>query len=283
MSNNFNEEVRKIKTNKENLVVYKQPETNKIQSQMIELSEKFLEIKKTGWVKGEKNNYGSAGITFEKLINNNWTNFEIPDYNDIEIKTKSSPKEKYITLFSAIPDSFLFEIKRIVNQYGYPDKQFPQFNIFNMDIYSYKYKKGNSNYYFKLCVNRKEENIVLNVYDSEFKLIDSNTKWSFDVIKEKLLRKLKVLALIEVDKKYINNEIFFKYKTLDFFILKSFNTFIDLIDKGKIRIVFRIGIYKTPDKFGKIYDHGSAFCIKKDDLEMLFQKVEGIYPGNLES
>lgn len=154
-------------TNKKNSTIMdNQSNIETIQKQILELSNKFLEIKNSGWIKGEKNNHGSVGITFEKLINNNnWTNFEIPDYNDIEIKTTSSSNEKYLTLFNAVPDSFLFEIKRIVNQYGYPDKQFPQFNIFNMDIYSNRYKKGNNNYYFKLSVNYEEENIILNVYD----------------------------------------------------------------------------------------------------------------------
>lgn len=254
---------------------YNQPNIHNIQNQILELSNKFQKIKNLGWIKGEKNNYGSAGITFEKLINNNWTNFEIPDYNDIEIKTTSSTKEKYITLFNAVPDSFLFEIKRIVAKYGYPDKQFPQFNIFNMDVYSNKYKKGNSNYYFKLSVNYEEKYVILNVYNSKFKLIDCDTKWSFDTLKEKLFRKLRFLAIINADKKYIDNEIFFKYKIINFYMLKSFETFIDLINKGKIKIVFRIGIYKNEEKFGKIYDHGSAFCIKKENIEKLFQKVKG--------
>src|SRR5574344_1579438 len=88
---------------------------------ILDLYDKFVEIKQKGWIKGDKKNRGSAGIIFEKLLKNSYNNFELPDYNGIEIKTKSSSREKYISLFSAVPDSFLFEIKRIVEQYGYPD------------------------------------------------------------------------------------------------------------------------------------------------------------------
>lgn len=238
-----------------------------------ELFKRFLEIRQLGWIEGQKNNYGSAGIIFEKLLNKNWTNFEIPDYNEIEIKTKSSLKEKYITLFSAVPDSFLFEIKRLVNEYGYPDSQYPQFNIFNLDIYSYKYKKSNSNYFFKLEVDDISKNVVLNIYNQKYELIDNNIKWSFDVLKEKLYRKLSKLAIIEVDKKYIDDQVYFKYQKINFYRLTNFEKFLELIKKGKIRMVFKIGIYKRENNLGKIYDHGSAFSIKKDNLDDLFQKV----------
>lgn len=240
---------------------------------ILDLYDKFVEIKQKGWIKGDKKNRGSAGIIFEKLLKNSYNNFELPDYNGIEIKTKSSIREKYVSLFSAVPDSFLFEIKRIVEQYGYPDKQYAQFNIFNMDVYSYKYNKSTSGYYFKLEIDNEQKNIILNVYDKRLKKIDSSSKWSFDLLKEKLERKLNYLAFIKTEKKFEHNEIFFKYNTIEFYKLKDFNTFINLIKKGIIKVVFRIGIYKDEKRLGQVYDHGSVFCIKDSHLERLFQKV----------
>lgn len=245
----------------------------KLHSDEEKLLNEFSKIKKLGWIKGDKCNNGSAGILMEKLLNNNWTNFEIPDYEGVEIKTKYSNKEKYITLFCATPDSFLFEAKRLLNNYGYPDKQYPQYNIFNTSIYSGRYTKIESNYIFKLDTDFNTNNIMLNIYDKNFNLIDTDTKWSFDLLEEKLLRKLKKLAFININKKYINNEVYYKYENISLYRLKSFETFINLINEGKIRIVFRIGIYKSGPKFGQIYDHGTSFCIKVNDLEQLFQKV----------
>jgi len=239
----------------------------------INLLNEFKKIKKLGWIKGDKCNNGSAGILIERLLNNNWTNFEIPDYDGIEIKTKYSNKEEYITLFCATPDSFLFEIKRLLNKYGYPDKQYPNYNIFNLAVYSKKYSKNSSNYYFKLETDYDSHNIILNIYDNNFKLIDNDTKWSFELLEEKLLRKLQKLAFIEVKKKYISGEIYYRYENVTLYNIKNFDNFINLIDKGKIKIVFRIGIYKKGPKFGQIYDHGTSFCIKVSHLEQLFQKV----------
>ena len=77
------------------------------------LKNKIEEIKKLGWIKCEQKNYGSVGLKIEELLNINSRNFEIPDYDEIEIKTKKSVSTKNITLFSASPDSFLFETKRL--------------------------------------------------------------------------------------------------------------------------------------------------------------------------
>lgn len=243
------------------------------------LLNEFEKIKKLGWIKGDKNNKGGAGILIEKLLSNNWTNFEIPDYNGIEIKTKYSNKEKYITLFCANPDSFLFEVKRLLNNYGYPDKQYSNYNIFNVTAYSKRYTKNDSGYQFKLETDFNTNNIILNVYNNNFELIDNDTKWSFELLEEKLLRKLQKLAFIEVKKKYISGKIYYKYENISLYRLKGFEKFIDLINEGKIRIVFRTGIYKNGPKFGQIYDHGTSFCIKVSDLEQLFQKVFIESPG----
>lgn len=207
------------------------------------------------------------------MIGNSFHNYPIPDYNGIEIKTKSSTKEEYITLFNSIPDSFLFEIKRIIKEYGYPDKDYPEYNIFNLDINSHKYNRGNTSFYFKLKVDELSRNVILEVYDKRFHLIDNKTKWSFDLLKEKLELKLSNLAIVKAERKFVHNELYFKYNNINFYKLKGFDTFIDLIKKGLIKISFRIGIYKTDEKLGQIYDHGSSFCIKLKNIEKLFQKV----------
>ena len=98
-----------------------------IKDSIEELQNKFNEIKKMGYVKGiSQNNKGNAGLTFEKLIGKYNYNFETADYKGIEIKVKN--KYKYISLFSLVPSNcFGFELKRIRDSYGTPDKDFPDF------------------------------------------------------------------------------------------------------------------------------------------------------------
>lgn len=121
-----------------------------------ELNKKFNKIKNNGWILSQGNGNGAGGITFEKLLNIQTNNFEIPDFKDIELKVKYSNKEKYISLFNATPDSFLYEIKRINDEYGYSDKDFPNYNIFQTSVYSKLKINEFNNLYFKLYINYKE-------------------------------------------------------------------------------------------------------------------------------
>ena len=73
--------------------------------------------------------------------------------------------------------------------------------------------------------------ILLNVYDLANKLIDNQSFWSFELLEEKLMRKLKNLAFIEAEHKLRNNEEFFHYKNITFYSLKSFDTFLILVEK----------------------------------------------------
>lgn len=61
-----------------------------------ELNKKFLDIKKKGWVKSIIDGNSSVGRTFETLLGNSENSLEIPDYNGIEIKTKTSKKNIFV-------------------------------------------------------------------------------------------------------------------------------------------------------------------------------------------
>ncbi|MDD6223436.1 MAG: MvaI/BcnI family restriction endonuclease [bacterium] len=224
------------------------------------------------WIQSKSKGNSGVGITLESLLNKERENFEIPDYKGVELKAKCSKKENYITLFCATPDSHLFEIKRLLQKYGYPDSQYPEFKIFNLPIYGTRKIKLNNNY-FKLVIDRKRQKIILRIYDNKFNVVDELTSWSFDMIQEKLERKLNRLALVHADRKFEHNVVYFKYKNIEFYQLTSFERFITLIEYGIIRITFRIGIHKDKQKLGKTYDHGTSFSINEYDISRLFDRL----------
>lgn len=238
-----------------------------------ELKSKMEEIKQLGWMPYSQNNYGSVGLKLEKLLKVNPENFEIPDYKNIELKTKISRKENKISLFNATPDSYLFEIKRLHNLYGYLDRNNPNYKILNQEVYSNRLTKIKYDIFFKLAVCRETKKIKLLVYNSKQVLIDSQTSWSFELLKTKLERKLQYLCYVEVDKYYSNGINYVKYSNDHYYILKGFDEFINLIERGKIGIVFKIGVFKTGKRMGQIHDHGTSFSIDKQNLALLFEEV----------
>ncbi len=242
-------------------------------NEFLDLKDQFQRIKKKGWIPSCTKGHSGVGITFEKQLGKETENFEIADYRGIEIKTKCSNREPYISLFNATPDSYLFEIKRLQEKYGYPDKEYPQFKILNVSLYCTRKVYINKNYIGNLTVDYEQKNVILNVFNGEYKLIDNLSKWSFEMLEEKIYRKLKYLAFVKADRKYELGQIYFRYRTVQFYQLKGFDAFLKLIEKGFIRITFSIGVYKKGRKFGQIYDHGTTFSIREDALEMLFDQI----------
>lgn len=236
------------------------------------LKKDLVSIKQMGWIPCN-NNYGDAGNKLEKLLNRNPGNFEIPDYDNIEIKTKKSLLYSNITLFSACPDSYLFEIKRLHKLYGYPDRKNREFKILNNSIYCNKLTYIYNNKYFVLKIDRAHKKLKLIVCNGNMDVIDDFTSWSFALLKEKLERKLKYLCFVEVKKMFFQNQLYIKYTNDNYYSLKDFETFIHLIEIGVIGVTFRIGVFKSGKRKGQIHDHGTGFCINKDNLELLFNKI----------
>lgn len=253
---------------------------NEIYHEMIdenikELGEKFQKIKKMGWIESIKKGSSSAGVMFESLLGIENNCFSIPDYEGIEIKTKQNKSNyEYITLFSAVPDSYLMEIPRLVETYGYPDKELPDCKILNISVSATKNRIICGRYYFKLVTNYKKKVLYLSVLDIKTRNIDRFTSWSFELLEEYLYRKLKYLAFVSVDRKFEHGIVYFRYSNITFYKLKSFEQFLKLIEYGKIEVGFSIGVYKNGEHKGKINNHGTQFRIRVRNLEHLFTKIK---------
>ena len=128
-------------------------------------------------------------------------------------------------------------------------------------------------YKFKLYIDRIRKKIKLLVIDQNGIINYTNISWSFDLIEEKLNRKLKYLAVIKADCKIINSKEYFKYYDIRFYRLKSFEEFITLIENGIIRITFRISVFKNGPRFGQIHDRGTSFDINEVNIEKLYSRI----------
>jgi len=226
------------------------------------------------WVRSVSDKHYSSGETFESLVGVETNSFELPDYNGIEIKTRKLFLKSYIKLFNSTPDGkYLFEIKRIRDTYGYPSQKIKDTKVFNISIYTNKIISIGNNYRFELEVNKSDERIYLHVIDKNNKLIDKQTFWSFNTLKEKLSRKLQILTVIDTLEKKENNIRYYKYTNIKFYGLKDFDYFIELIEKGIIRITFKINVFLSGKRMGEIHDHGTGFEIKEEDLYKLYDKI----------
>lgn len=237
------------------------------------LNQEFERIYNKGYIKGIYNSSSSIGRTFEHELGLEMNKECEPDYLGIEIKTRRAYSKSLITLFSAVPDGEQpLEIARLKETYGYPYYKDRNYKCLYVEIFSNKLNFGGRYYQYKLDVDKNNNKVYLCIYNVNGKLIERKVHWSFDYLKQKLENKLKYLALIHAWPKIKDNWNYFKYYKIEFYILKSFDKFIELLEIGKIKLEIKIDIYLDEANYGKMYDHGCSFSIAEENIEKLFYK-----------
>ena len=242
-----------------------------LDQQIRELQKKFIKIREMEYVKTVRNGSTGVGATFEYLLGKDEDSLEIPDFCGIEIKTKRSYSKAYITLFNAVPTgSHFHETKRLRDCYGYSYKEDKFLKILYADVFANCVTKIGLWYFFQLNVDWEHQKLVLLVYDYKNNLIDNSTYWDFDILKEKLERKLQVLALVKAWPNHINKIEYFKYYKMNIFLLKDFKNFLLAIEKGFVKLSLKIGSYDDSNKYGMVKEHGVSFSIREEDLLEIF-------------
>lgn len=235
------------------------------------LKSKFNEIKNMGYVKSVRKGSTGVGATFESLIGKNEESFEIPDFQGIEIKTRRAYSKSRISLFNAVPTgSSYYEVKRIRDTYGYPSKRDRNLKCLYAEVDGKIQSKVGLWYYFKLRVDKEKEKLILEIYDHNNILIDDTTYWDFDILKEKLLRKLELLALVKAWPTTRRGTEYFKYYKINFYILRGFDEFVDALENGIIEVVFKINSFTDEKRYGNVDSSGVTFAIHEEDLLELY-------------
>ena len=234
----------------------------------------FLRIKEKGFIRTKRKGPTGVGYTFEEVIGNKEDDLPVPDFFGIEIKTVVYNRRRKIHLFNITPDGdYLFPIKRIIEKFGYYDRNFKDCKIFNATINTADYTLVRNNM-LKLKVNKEKEKVEILACTIYGEKIDINISWSFSLLKNIIFLKLNKLAIVKAKHKIVDGEDYFLYNYIIFYQLKSFEQFIELLEKGFIYVTFNIGVYKSGKKVGKLHDRGTNFFIMEKNIEMLFEHIE---------
>ena len=241
-------------------------------NEMADLKREFLKIKKMGAVKSLRSGTTGSGYTFETLLGKKEDQESKPDYKGIEIKCKYAFSETHLGLFTCAPKrdggqayNYIYE------NYSFEKLNFPDEKIFSLKFFS-KYTINKEGFEFKLFVDRESENLILKSYfNNEF--LEDVCYWSFESLKDKLYNKIQKLAIVDCYPYRRIDGVYYKYTNIAFYKLKSFETFLELIQKD----VICISTYLKPsvDSFGKpIIDcHGFHFQIRKENIDKLFNRI----------
>lgn len=245
-----------------------------MQNEIKELINKFEEIKKAGFHKSVRKGKYGIGDTFESLLGKEFDKNYFPDYKGIEIKTKFGYTKTPLGLFCLTPSSnYPYTIKYLVDNYGYPESSFSKFNILKAEATCNNDSLVAKKYYFDLMVDRDDKRVILLIKDKNKQVISRDIYWPFDELENRLKTKLNYLALIIGYPYLYKQDYYFKFFKMTIYKLKDFNDFLQLIEEGRIKIVFNIGIYKEKTNYGLIKDRGTAFKLETTDIYRLFDKI----------
>jgi len=245
-----------------------------MEQEVKELINNFKIISKKGWIKNKNKSWGSVGLTFEKLLNKKADSLFFPDYLGIEIKCTTLNSKYPLFLFTLAFDGPTFpEINRLVEKFGYPDKDYPDKKILFEKINSNDPQIRRHKYQFKFEIDHQEDKLYLCVYDIYQNLIEKQSFVYLDSIKNHLLTKLNKVALIYAANRKINNDKHFHYYKMEIYKLKNFDTFLKLLEQGIIEVDLIARISKSGQDAGRYRNKNLVFKINKNKIWMLFNRI----------
>lgn len=218
-----------------------------------------------GWFKSTRKGPTGIGKTFEDLLGKKEDNNQAPDFHGIELKAHDSDSNSLITLFTKAPTQPAKANSYLKETFGYGEPKKIHCTIKNQLTPNYL-----SNHFFKMVNDKKNQMLVLNIYNDKEELVDNTISWSYNDIQKVLNKKLSLLGLIHSRKKVVNKETYYKYDKLTIISNINLESFLEAFDDGHILIDIRIGTYKSGKYKGKTHDHGTGFRIKQNLLKQYF-------------
>lgn len=234
----------------------------------------FKRVSEKGYIKSISKSFGSIGLTFEKELNKKTDSLYFPDYYGIELKCTSRYSRYPLFLFTVAFDGPTFpEINRIVEKYGYPDKDYPDKNVLFTKLFCKEDIIVNDKYKFRLEVDSLQEKLYLCVFDLFDNLIEKKSFVYMQSLYNHLCIKLQTIALIHASIKKYNDEKYFRYYSICIYKLINFEKFIELLKSDELEVELISRISKSGTDKGRYRNKNLVFGIKKSKIDLLFNKI----------
>lgn len=231
----------------------------------------FTKIKNQGWIGTHRSGPTGVGKTLEDLLGIPENNLDEPDFGEYELKSCRIDSQSMLTMFTRAPqparaNTYLRE------KYGYSSSAYDNDEkvlhaTLSADRFTSIANTGN-----KLKIWCDIDGIYILSQDER-----ENIFWSRETLKRCFEKKYKnkfVYAKAFSRGIGINEEFHFveAYEVSGF----NYESFLDLLEDGKIYIDLRIGQYHSGPNKGKTHDHGTGFRIRESDQYLLFKNIRRI-------
>ncbi|MEM3423850.1 MAG: MvaI/BcnI family restriction endonuclease [Nitrososphaeria archaeon] len=226
--------------------------------------QKLQIIKEKGWVRTHRKGNTGIGKTLEDLLGIKENNVPGPNAAMIELKATRKNALSMITLFTKSP------LPRKVNSTL-------------LERYGYESSRGNRRKELHTTVSAKEFSSIkgnpgfkIDVKEDRINLININSEvlayWDRETLKDSFERKLPKLLFVRADARLRDGVEEFWFNEVWLLSGFNFDGFVQLLKEGIILVDIRIGQYQD----GRTHDHGTAFRIYPDNLDLCFSHRERI-------
>ncbi|MHA2612346.1 MAG: MvaI/BcnI family restriction endonuclease [bacterium JZ-2024 1] len=224
-----------------------------------ELIQKLNEIKNMGWIKTHRAGNTGIGKTLEDLLGITENNIPGPNATMIELKSARKNVSSMLTLFTKSPlppkaNSVLLERFGYESARGYGRKELHttvsarQFNTLRGEV-------G-----FKIDIRENKVNLIT----VQREIV---AYWDRETLRHSFEQKLPKLLYVKAEARGTGSNEEFWYNEAWLLSGFDFNNFVRLLEEGAIVVDIRIGQY--PD--GRTHDHGTAFRVFPDKLDLCFR------------
>lgn len=217
---------------------------------------------------------GVVGLTFEKLISKEPDSMFFPDYYGTEIKCTTRFSGYPITLFTiAFDGETFYEMNRLLEKYGKQDTIYKDKKILISNLVVNKKILVNNKYYFEIKLDYYNKKLFLAIYDINKNLIEKSSYIDFSSLKTHLELKLSRLALVYASKKRIENDNYYRYYKMIIYELKSFETFLELLNKNIIKVEIVGRVSRSGSEKGRQRNKNLVFKLPKENITYLFNEI----------
>ena len=215
-------------------------------------------IKEKGYIKTHRTGHTGIGKTLEDELGIKENNVPGPNGFKLELKSARKNSKSLLTLFTKSPlprkaNSILLE------KFGYPSARGNGKKELHTTLSALDFNRLKGNLGFKIRIDAAKIELIT---DKD----ESIGYWDRETLRKSFERKLPRLMYVKADTKGEGFEEMFWFS--DAWVLKwfDFENFIGLLKEGVILVDIRIGQYPN----GRPHDHGTAFRVFPDKLELCF-------------
>ncbi|EHM40155.1 MvaI/BcnI family restriction endonuclease [Anaeroglobus geminatus] len=225
----------------------------------------YEKIVDMGWVRTHRAGPTGIGKTLEDLLEIPENNIDGPDFGEYELKSCRINSNSMLTMFTLSP------LPRGANttlrlKYGYSSEAYDNDEkVLHATLSGDRFIRiADTGHFLKFtCRNNgiyiESENGVESIY------------WSRENLKKQFEKKYKnkfVYAKADSRGEGVNEEFRFKeaWEVSGF----NYDSFIKMLEAGKIYVDLRIGQYHGGSNNGKTHDHGTGFRVREYDQQFLF-------------